>query len=317
MIALTRVLFEAGKQETPAGYVTHPYDSTQEKDVNSSEGKRLLAIRAWDKSPAGTPHPDEIAKQAVAQAKTPKIEAPVARKVIARPPEQPAPVGAVRKVARTGDLQHPVIAPGTLAREAGVMPSRTLANQARNIQQQTPGIPSTTSRSSFGPSEAGAAEIPKRVAAPAAVAPQAAPQAPPVVTKLPAAAPPQAPPAAVVVPAESPKMVAQPQVAPQAPPVATPATPTQEATARVTDALAAKKATQAAGQAQQELTGAQHAGIALQKGAHAVGDAAGSLGHKAVEFAHDSPMAAGAIAGAAGVGAALGLRRIMQGRKQA
>ena len=62
-----------------------------------------------------------------------------------------------------------------------------------------------------------------------------------------------------------------------------------------------------------DMSGAQAAGHALKKGATAAGEAAGSFGRRAMEFAGENPLAAGVGAGVAG---ALGLRKILQRNKQ-
>jgi hypothetical protein len=69
---------------------------------------------------------------------------------------------------------------------------------------------------------------------------------------------------------------------------------------------ALKKAAQATKDASGEMSGTEAAGHALNKGAHAVGDAAGGFGSKAMEFAGEHPAAA---MGAAALGAGYLLAR--------
>jgi hypothetical protein len=82
---------------------------------------------------------------------------------------------------------------------------------------------------------------------------------------------------------------------------------------QVNQALAPQQVTKAARKLT-DVSGTEAAGHALNKGAQAVGDAAGSFGKKAMEFAGDNPVAAGALTGAAGV---LGLRKLMTRNKPA
>lgn len=58
-----------------------------------------------------------------------------------------------------------------------------------------------------------------------------------------------------------------------------------------------------------ETTGVEAAGHALKKGAHAAGEAAGSLGKHAADFAGANPGTAGLIAGGLGTAAWLAAKR--------
>lgn len=63
----------------------------------------------------------------------------------------------------------------------------------------------------------------------------------------------------------------------------------------------------------QELSGIQHAGIALQKGIKAGGEAAGGFAKKAGEFAAENPGTAGVLGGAL---MALGAKKLLNRNKQ-
>ena len=76
---------------------------------------------------------------------------------------------------------------------------------------------------------------------------------------------------------------------------------------------AGKEAAEIGKKATKEISGSEAAGIALKKGSEATGEAIGSAGKKAMEFAADHPGAAGLLGGAV---TALGLRRLLR-RKEA
>ena len=59
-----------------------------------------------------------------------------------------------------------------------------------------------------------------------------------------------------------------------------------------------------------DMSGSEAAGVAMKKGAHAAGEAVGSLGKKTMELAGEHPVMAGAVGA---LGAAAGLKRILRG----